>query len=278
MYDLGFPVWSPNGDKIAFNAVIDSIYGSYYYDLKTKKITRFWKGYLKENGPASGAMHDWHKNLGSLLGIKEFDKGNLDIRVLKDSLFKSFENKNTKPYDFFKLRDTAYINITHHKKNVPNKKAWIGFVRSHSNGNISYWSNEEDKDNGYFENLYLINANGKNKRKIFNFPKGVNGSFNQLNYDISEDSKWLLFSMDNDIFLIDLENTNNKINLTNSKDQVDIMPRFNSDDTKIIYSSGDEKSYFNLFSMDINDENKQAHTEGEDNYIIHARYRPNMSK
>lgn len=44
MYDLGFPVWSTKGDKIAFNAVIDSIYGSYITTLKPKKLHAFGKG------------------------------------------------------------------------------------------------------------------------------------------------------------------------------------------------------------------------------------------
>ena len=126
----------------------------------------------------------------------------------------------------------------------------------------------------FYENLYLIDADGKNKKKLFNYPKGVTGGNpNDLNYDISEDGKWLLFSMEGDIVLIDLEDTTNIKNLTNTKNEIEIMPRFNSDDTKIIYSSGDGNSYFNLFTMNVNGENKKAHTKG-DNCIIHARYRP----
>ena len=58
----------------------------------------------------------------------------------------------------------------------------------------------------------------------------------------------------------------------NGKNEIEIMPRFDFDDIKIIYSIGDDESYFNLFTMNVNRENKQTHTKG-DNYMIHARYR-----
>ena len=83
----------------------------------------------------------------------------------------------------------------------------------------------------------------------------------------------MLFSLDGDIVLIELENPENTINLTNSKDQIDIMPKFNSNDTKIVYSSGNGE-HFNIFTMDFDGENKQVHTTGE-NFYIHSRYKLN---
>ena len=164
---------------------------------------------------------------GSLIGIKENEIGNTDTHVLKDSLFKTFEKGNTETYDFFKLRDTAYINLTQNKwdqRTHPQQIFWTFFVRAHSNGNISFWGTEEDENNGFGENLYIIDSNGENRKKIFNYPEGVYGAgANMLEYDISEDGKWLLFSLDGDIVLIELENPENTINLTNSKDQIDIF-------------------------------------------------------
>ena len=58
----------------------------------------------------------------------------------------------------------------------------------------------------------------------------------------------------------------------NGKNEIEIMPRFDFDDIKIIYSIGVDESYFNLFTMNVNGENKQTHAKG-DNYMIHARYR-----
>jgi Tol biopolymer transport system component len=220
---------------------------------------------------------DWHKDLGPLIGIKENEIGNTDTHVLKDSLFKTFEKGNMEAYDFFKLRDTAYINLTQNKwreRTHPRQIFWTFFVRAHSNGTISFWGTEEDKNDGFGENLYIIDANGENRKKIFNYPKGVYGSGpNMLEYDISEDGKWLLFSLDGDIVLIELEKPDNIINLTNSKDQIDIMPKFNFSDTKIVYSSGDG-DYFNIFTMDFDGRNKQAHTTGKNSYK-QSRYKLN---
>ena len=273
--ELNWPCWSPDGDKIAYNDQKNGVYGAYYFNLDSKKHIKFWEGFVLDDGPASGALMDWHKNLGPLIGIKEFNIRNTDTHVLKDSLFKTFEEGSTKTYDFYKLRDTAYINLTQNKwdqRTDPQQIFWTFFVRAHSNGTISFWSTEEDKNDGFGENLYLLDYEEKNRKKIFNYPKGVQGAGpNMLEHDISEDGKWLLFSLDGDIVLIEIENPENKINLTNSKDQIDIMAKFNSNDTKIIYSSGDGE-HFNIFTMDFDGGNKQAHTTG-DNYYQYARFK-----
>jgi len=273
-----WPCWSPDGKKIAYMGQRNGVYGSYYFDLHSKKHTKFWEGdYKKGDLAVPGGVMDWHKDLGPLIGIKENEIGNTDTHVLKDSLFKTFEKGNTETYDFFKLRDTAYINLTQNKwdqRTHPQQIFWTFFVRAHSNGNISFWGTEEDENNGFGENLYIIDSNGENRKKIFNYPEGVNGAgANMLEYDISEDGKWLLFSLDGDIVLIELENPESTINLTNSKDQIDIMPKFNSNDTKIVYSSGNGE-HFNIFTMDFDGENKQVHTTGK-NYYVQSRYKLN---
>ena len=193
--------------------------------------------------------------------------------VLKDSLFKTFEKGNLKTYDYFKLRDTAYINLTNNKSQNADTPPWNTFVAAHSNGNISFWALGFDEEKGDLNrtDLNIVNLNRKDKRRIFDLLNiGFTGQ-NMWCHDISEDGKWLLFSTDGDIVLIELENPANIINLTNSKDQIDIMPKFNSDDTKIVYSSGDGKK-FNIFTMNFDGGNKQAHTTGNNHYI-HSRYK-----
>jgi len=271
--EVNWPALSPDGNKIAYADERNGVYGVYYYDLKLKKHVKFWEGYYIRDGPVSGGIMDWHKDLGPILAIKEFEIRNLDTYVLKDSLFKTFEKGNLKTYDYFKLRDTAYINLTNNKSQNADTPPWNTFVAAHSNGNISFWALGFDEEKGDLNrtDLNIVNLNRKDKRRIFDLLNiGFTGQ-NMWCHDISEDGKWLLFSTDGDIVLIELENPANIINLTNSKDQVDIMPKFNSDDTKIVHSSGDGKK-FNIFTMNFDGGNKQAHTTGNNHYI-HSRYK-----
>jgi len=245
-----WPIYSPDGNEIAFTGKVNGVLATYTMDSETGKN-------LKMITSPKGELHegvlDWHSD-GSLLCVTKNLDGNAEIYAVIDS--------------------TNMRNLTNHKH-------WDFFPLSHSNDIISFWTSRDDpnKDSKQYnyQSVYTINTDGTNLTKKFQITKMTNESVgNGIFPAISSDGNTYVFMMNLDLYSINLDGSNLK-NLTQSDDIGEYFPFFSDNEiNRIYFSSHDTTSpSLNIYSIDLEGGNKKQHTffKDEKSVILYPKFK-----
>ncbi len=111
-------------------------------------------------------------------------------------------------------------------------------------------SREGEPEGGPF--IYIMDANGKDIRRLNDNPQSDLP-------DWSHDGNWIVFTSQDDIFVIPADGNAMAINLTNSPEK-DSMPSWSPDDSQIVWLSGDDRSW-NIFVMEADGSNIRQLTQ-----------------
>ena len=251
--NITWPIYSPDGNRIAFTGTIKGVQATYTINAengKDLKIITSPKGELHEG------VLDWHTD-GSLICVTKNLDGKAEIYTVIDST---------------------------NMKNITNHKHWDFFPLSHSENIISFWTSRDDslKDSKQYDyqSVYTVNTDGSNLTKKFQISEMTNESVgNGIFPAISPDGKTYVFMMNLDLYSINMDGSNLK-NLTQSKDIGEYFPFFSTINNKrIFYSSHDTISpSLNIYSIDIEGNNKKQHTffEDEKSIILYPKFKPTL--
>ena len=241
-----WPVWSPEGDRIAFNASIDGIPGIYIMNRDGSDLRRIYTS----AGPKAEGVLEWDKTSGLLCVIKSID-GNAEI---------------------YAIRDTGEMqNLTHNPY-------WDFFPVPRSDGRIIFFSSREDSGRDTsdydYKTAFVMNADGSGLERMFHLDQ-IDGETVRkygLFPDISPRDDLMVLCLDGDIYLVRLDGRK-LINITNTPDTWENYPRFSSEGDRILFSRV-ESGGVNLFLMDLDGTNMLPLTDTEDQVYLNARFRP----
>tara|TARA_B110000091_G_scaffold49672_1_gene54727 strand:- start:64 stop:1050 length:987 start_codon:yes stop_codon:yes gene_type:complete len=250
-----WPIYSPDGNKIAFTGKVNGALATYIMDSETGqnlKMITSPKGELHEG------VLDWQSD-GSLICVTKNLDGNAEIYAVIDSA---------------------------NMRNLTNHKHWDFFPLSHSNNMISFWSSRDDpnKDSKQYDyqSVYTISTDGTNLTKRFQITEMTNESVGSGIFPaISPDGNTYIFMMNMDLHSINMDGSNLK-NLTQSDGIEEYFPFFSDNEiNRIYFSSHDTISpSLNIYSIDLEGSSKKQHTffSNKETIILYPKFKPMLSK
>ena len=248
-----WPIYSPDGNKIAFTGKVNGVIGTYTMDSETGKNLKM---IFRQNGKENDGVTDWHSD-GSLIYTDKNRADNAEVYTVIDS--------------------TNMRNLTNHE-------AWDFWPLSHSNDMISFWTSRDDviEDNkkNDCQSLYTVNIDGTNLTKRFQIKEITNETqANGLFPAISSDGNTYVFMMNLDLYSINMDGSNLK-NLTKSDSIGEYYPFFSDKEENRIYFCSEDtiSSGLNIYSIDLEGNNKKQHTsfEGEEGVILFPKFKPTL--
>jgi Tol biopolymer transport system component len=248
-----WPIYSPDGNKIAFTGKVNGVIGTYTMDSETGQNLKM---IFRQNGKENDAVSDWHSD-GSLIYTDKNRADNAEVYTVIDS--------------------TNMRNLTNHE-------AWDFWPLSHSNDMISFWTSRDDviEDNkkNDCQSLYTVNIDGTNLTKRFQIKEITNETqANGLFPAISSDGNTYVFMMNLDLYSINMDGSNLK-NLTKSDSIGEYYPFFSDKEENRIYFCSEDtiSSGLNIYSIDLEGNNKKQHTsfEGEEGEILFPKFKPTL--
>ena len=248
-----WPIYSPDGNKIAFTGKVNGVIGTYTMDSETGQNLKM---IFRQNGKENDAVSDWHSD-GSLIYTDKNRADNAEVYTVIDS--------------------TNMRNLTNHE-------AWDFWPLSHSNDMISFWTSRDDviEDNkkNDCQSLYTVNIDGTNLTKRFQIKEITNETqANGLFPAISPDGNTYVFMMNLDLYSINMDGSNLK-NLTKSDSIGEYFPFFSDKEENRIYFCSEDtiSSGLNIYSIDLEGNNKKQHTsfEGEKGVILFPKFKPTL--
>ena len=170
-----WPIYSPDGNKIAFTGKVNGVIGTYTMDSETGQNLKM---IFRQNGKENDAVSDWHSD-GSLIYTDKNRADNAEVYTVIDS--------------------TNMRNLTNHE-------AWDFWPLSHSNDMISFWTSRDDtnKDSKQYDyqSVYTVNTDGTNLTKRFQIEEMTNESVGIGIFPaISPDGNTYVFMMNLDLYL-----------------------------------------------------------------------------
>jgi len=251
--EMMWPIYSPDGNKIAFTGKVNGVIGTYTMDSETGQNLKM---IFRQNGKENDAVSDWHSD-GSLIYTDKNRADNAEVYTVIDS--------------------TNMRNLTNHE-------AWDFWPLSHSNDMISFWTSRDDviEDNkkNDCQSLYTVNIDGTNLTKRFQIKEITNETqANGLFPAISSDGNTYVFMMNLDLYSINMDGSNLK-NLTKSDSIGEYYPFFSDKEENRIYFCSEDtiSSGLNIYSIDLEGNNKKQHTsfEGEEGEILFPKFKPTL--
>lgn len=251
--EIMWPIYSPDGNKIAFTGKVNGVIGTYTMDSETGQNLKM---IFRQNGKENDAVSDWHSD-GSLIYTDKNRADNAEVYTVIDS--------------------TNMRNLTNHE-------AWDFWPLSHSNDMISFWTSRDDviEDNkkNDCQSLYTVNIDGTNLTKRFQIKEITNETqANGLFPAISPDGNTYVFMMNLDLYSINMDGSNLK-NLTKSDSIGEYYPFFSDKEENRIYFCSEDtiSSGLNIYSIDLEGNNKKQHTsfEGEEGEILFPKFKPTL--
>jgi len=251
--EIMWPIYSPDGNKIAFTGKVNGVIGTYTMDSETGQNLKM---IFRQNGKENDAVSDWHSD-GSLIYTDKNKADNAEVYTVIDS--------------------TNMRNLTNHE-------AWDFWPLSHSNDMISFWTSRDDviEDNkkNDCQSLYTVNIDGTNLTKRFQIKEITNETqANGLFPAISPDGNTYVFMMNLDLYSINMDGSNLK-NLTKSDSIGEYYPFFSDKEENRIYFCSEDtiSSGLNIYSIDLEGNNKKQHTsfEGEKGVILFPKFKPTL--
>ena len=251
--EMMWPIYSPDGNKIAFTGKVNGVIGTYTMDSETGQNLKM---IFRQNGKENDAVSDWHSD-GSLIYTDKNKADNAEVYTVIDS--------------------TNMRNLTNHE-------AWDFWPLSHSNDMISFWTSRDDviEDNkkNDCQSLYTVNIDGTNLTKRFQIKEITNETqANGLFPAISPDGNTYVFMMNLDLYSINMDGSNLK-NLTKSDSIGEYYPFFSDKEENRIYFCSEDtiSSGLNIYSIDLEGNNKKQHTsfEGEEGEILFPKFKPTL--
>ena len=251
--EMMWPIYSPDGNKIAFTGKVNGVIGTYTMDSETGQNLKM---IFRQNGKENDAVSDWHSD-GSLIYTDKNRADNAEVYTVIDS--------------------TNMRNLTNHE-------AWDFWPLSHSNDMISFWTSRDDviEDNkkNDCQSLYTVNIDGTNLTKRFQIKEITNETqANGLFPAISPDGNTYVFMMNLDLYSINMDGSNLK-NLTKSDSIGEYYPFFSDKEENRIYFCSEDtiSSGLNIYSIDLEGNNKKQHTsfEGEEGEILFPKFKPTL--
>jgi Tol biopolymer transport system component len=249
--DNTWPIYSPDGNKIAFTGKVNGVIGTYTMDSETGQNLKM---IISSKGELADGILDWHSDGSLIFTAKNWD-GNAEVYAIIDS--------------------TNMRNLTNHKH-------WDFFPLSHPNDMISFWTSRDDanKDSKQYDyqSVYTVNTDGTNLTKRFQIKEMTSKSVDSGIFpSISPDGSTYVFMMNEDLYSINMDGSNLK-NLTQSEDIIEYFPFFADTDMNRIYfcSTDTMSSGLNIYSIDLEGNNKKQHTsfEGEEGVILFPKFKP----
>ena len=244
-----WPVFSPDGKRIAFTGSVKGVLATYTMDAQTgddiKQIT-------KPEGDLPEGVLDWHSD-GRLVCVTKNREGNAEIYLVKDS---------------------------HNMTNLTEHEHWDFFPLSHPNGLISFWTSRDDpgaslKEYDY-QSVYTVNSDGTGLKKRFQIEEMSNESVGSGIFPaIAPDGKTYVFMMNQDLYKIKMDGTG-LANLTNTKETSEMFPFFSSDSGRVYFVSQKDDSALNIFSIDLEGDDSKQHTFFEDEVILYPEFKPSQ--
>ena len=251
--EIMWPIYSPDGNKIAFTGKVNGVIGTYTMDSETGQNLKM---IFRQNGKENDAVSDWHSD-GSLIYTDKNRADNAEVYTVIDS--------------------TNMRNLTNHE-------AWDFWPLSHSNDMISFWTSRDDviEDNkkNDCQSLYTVNIDGTNLTKRFQIEEMTNESVGIGIFPaISPDGNTYVFMMNLDLYSINMDGSNLK-NLTKSDSIGEYFPFFSDKEENRIYFCSEDtiSSGLNIYSIDLEGNNKKQHTsfEGEKGVILFPKFKPTL--
>ena len=251
--EIMWPIYSPDGNKIAFTGKVNGVIGTYTMDSETGQNLKM---IFRQNGKENDGVTDWHSD-GSLIYTDKNRADNAEVYTVIDS--------------------TNMRNLTNHE-------AWDFWPLSHSNDMISFWTSRDDviEDNkkNDCQSLYTVNIDGTNLTKRFQIKEMTNETqANGLFPAISSDGNTYVFMMNLDLYSINMDGSNLK-NLTKSDSIGEYFPFFSDKEENRIYFCSEDtiSSGLNIYSIDLEGNNKKQHTsfEGEKGVILFPKFKPTL--
>ena len=251
--EIMWPIYSPDGNKIAFTGKVNGVIGTYTMDSETGQNLKM---IFRQNGKENDGVTDWHSD-GSLIYTDKNRADNAEVYTVIDS--------------------TNMRNLTNHE-------AWDFWPLSHSNDMISFWTSRDDviEDNkkNDCQSLYTVNIDGTNLTKRFQIKEMTNETqANGLFPAISSDGNTYVFMMNLDLYSINMDGSNLK-NLTKSDSIGEYYPFFSDKEENRIYFCSEDtiSSGLNIYSIDLEGNNKKQHTsfEGEEGEILFPKFKPTL--
>lgn len=243
-----WPIFSPDGKKIAFTGSVKGVVATYAMDAQTgnniRQITR-------PEGDLPEGVLDWHSD-GRLVCVTKNREGNAEIYLVKDR---------------------------HNMTNLTQHKHWDFFPLSHPDGLISFWTSRDDpKANSKeydYQSVYTVNPDGTNLKKRFQIKEMTNESVGSGIFPaISPNGKTYVFMMNQDLYMIKMDGTG-LANLTNTKEAPELFPFFSCEENDRVYFVSQEKgSALNVFSIDLKNHKKKQHTFFKDEIILFPKFMP----
>jgi Tol biopolymer transport system component len=251
--EIMWPIYSPDGNKIAFTGKVNGVIGTYTMDSETGQNLKM---ILRQNGKENDGVTDWHSD-GSLIYTDKNRADNAEVYTVIDS--------------------TNMRNLTNHE-------AWDFWPLSHSNDMISFWTSRDDtnKDSKQYDyqSVYTVNTDGTNLTKRFQIEEMTNESVGIGIFPaISPDGNTYVFMMNLDLYSINMDGSNLK-NLTKSDSIGEYFPFFSDKEENRIYFCSEDtiSSGLNIYSIDLEGNNKKQHTsfEGEKGVILFPKFKPTL--
>ena len=243
-----WPIFSPDGKKIAFTGSVKGVVATYVMDSQTGKNI---KQVTTPEGDLPEGVLDWHSD-GRLVCVTKNREGNAEIYLVKD-------RRNM-------------TNLTQHKH-------WDFFPLSHPNGLISFWTSRDDpraETMEYdYQSVYTVKPDGTQLRKRFQIKQMTNKSVGSGIFPaISPKGNTYVFMMNLDLFKIKMDGTG-LTNLTNTKETPDMFPFFSGAKNDRVYFVSQKKgSTFNIFSVDLNSNQRKQHTFFKNEILLYPKFSP----
>jgi Tol biopolymer transport system component len=275
------PLWSPNSDKLVYfqmegdnaaDAYIINADGTNLINItNNKKIgsqSILWSpdgsrlSYVTRDGQIFVINSDGSNNIQ----ITQDIGGNLSPRWSPDGtkIAYIYAGPGTNSTGNYLNCQICVIKIENKNKvNITNNNA-VNYspIWSPDSSNIAFWSLSENKSN-----LYVVGSDGNNIRKITDFTSdiwklagGISQSQDRSFLQWTPDSSRVVFSSPpssekgkTDIYIASIDRSK-PIKLTN--DGASLAPILTADGSKIIFTNYNEQLSVNLFSMDIDGNNR----------------------